>query len=169
MIEVFKRIPEYPDYFASNLGNIMSFRRYKSQGKILSAKKEKGGYLSVNITTNNWSKCKKVHRLVAMAWLNKIDGKNYINHKDYDPSNNKPENLEWCTIKENNAHRIINGRVNFSKGEDHYKSDLTIDTVLQIKEDVKTMRVKDVAKKHNLKPYRIQNIKRGITWSWLDK
>ncbi|MEJ7316913.1 HNH endonuclease, partial [Staphylococcus epidermidis] len=45
-----------------------------------------------------------VHRLVAGAFIPKVEGKNYINHKDGNPRNNEVNNLEWCTIAENNLH-----------------------------------------------------------------
>src|SRR5699024_5982542 len=47
-----------------------------------------------------------IHRLVAAAFIRKPEGKDFINHIDADPSNNKVENLEWCTLKENNHHAI---------------------------------------------------------------
>lgn len=45
-----------------------------------------------------------VHRAVACTFLEKIEGKNEINHKDLDKLNNRVENLEWCTRTENMAH-----------------------------------------------------------------
>ena len=39
----------------------------------------------------------------------KSEGKEYINHKDGNPRNNNVENLEWCTIAENNLHACRTG------------------------------------------------------------
>lgn len=58
------------------------------------------GYLSVGIMRKTFM----VHRLVAKAFLPKVEGKNFINHKDGNKLNNHVDNLEWCTIKENNQH-----------------------------------------------------------------
>ena len=38
---------------------------------------------------------------VALAFCLKEQGKNYVNHIDGNPTNNKASNLEWCTQKEN--------------------------------------------------------------------
>lgn len=58
------------------------------------------GYKTVGI--NNATHM--VHRLVALAYLGKPEGKDYVNHKDGNKLNNDVSNLEWCTIKENNEH-----------------------------------------------------------------
>jgi hypothetical protein len=62
------------------------------------------GYLQVSIRHN--SKINKkvpIHRLVAKTFLPNPDNKPNVNHKDCNKENNKLENLEWCTQKENCA------------------------------------------------------------------
>ena len=49
---------------------------------------------------------KNVHVLVAETFIPKIDGKNYVNHKDGNKDNNCVSNLEWCTSRENMLHSI---------------------------------------------------------------
>ncbi|RHZ51238.1 hypothetical protein Glove_481g112 [Diversispora epigaea] len=48
----------------------------------------------------------RVHRLVALAFCAKEEGKEYVNHIDGDSTNNKASNLEWVSQKENTQHAI---------------------------------------------------------------
>lgn len=63
------------------------------------------GYVQVTVTRRQ----KLVHRLVAENFVPRVEGKNIVNHKDGDKTNNHFENLEWCTQAENIAHSIANG------------------------------------------------------------
>jgi hypothetical protein len=58
------------------------------------------GYLTTNIN----KKHHMMHRLVAQTFIPNIEEKPYVNHKDLDKKNNRYDNLEWVTPKENNDH-----------------------------------------------------------------
>ena len=104
MQEIWKDIPGYIGlYQASNLGNIRSYHRSK-QGKILSQRLRKDGYCDCKLTMNGKSTRFLVHRLVAQAFIPNSKNLLEINHKDFNRSNNKPENLEWSSRKENQEH-----------------------------------------------------------------
>ena len=111
--EIWKDIPNYEGYYqVSNLGRIKSLERYiKHAYGGLSLKKERilkpgvnsRGYLSFNLLKNGSSKNVTVHSIVAIAFLNhKPDGhKLVVDHIDNDKLNNRLDNLQIITNREN--------------------------------------------------------------------
>jgi hypothetical protein len=87
-------------------------RNYKE--KNMSIVKIGDGYFSVTLHKDGIKKKWLLHRLVASCFLEKIEGKEYVNHKDKDKKNNHVDNLEWVSSIENNCHMQI-GRTNQSK------------------------------------------------------
>lgn len=84
------------------LYQVSSFGRVKkSNGRELSQRKDKDGYLIVTLFKEKIRSDCKVHRLVGMAFIENPNNYLVINHKDENPSNNHVENLEWCTVKYN--------------------------------------------------------------------
>lgn len=55
----------------------------------------------VNLYKDKDKKTYKIHRLVAEAFIPNPNNYNVINHIDGNPLNNKVDNLEWCTQKQN--------------------------------------------------------------------
>lgn len=98
------QIPEHPGYFASREGEIVG-----KNGRILIGCVDRCGYKNVILRENGGNKQCLSHRLVASTFIDKPDGKNYINHKDGNKTNNKVDNLEWCTRSENTIHSYENG------------------------------------------------------------
>lgn len=47
---------------------------------------------------------KRVHRLVAEAFIANPHNYLYVNHIDEDKSNNSVDNLEWCSAEYNNSY-----------------------------------------------------------------
>lgn len=105
-------------YEVSNTGRIRSSKdkttksalhgTRKWQQRILKLKTDKGGYKRVCLYKDKKPHDFLVHRLVAMAFIPKVEGKECINHIDCNPSNNYAENLEWCNHKENLIHAFDN-------------------------------------------------------------
>ena len=111
--EIWKTIPNFEkDTEVSNLGNV---RRIDSKtGKYIkrSIHKDKDGYLHVCLKklSNNRYTHQGIHRLVAMAFIPNPDNKPCVNHIDSDITNNKVDNLEWVTPKENVHHSYLYGK-----------------------------------------------------------
>lgn len=92
-------------YKISEYGDIQSF--YKSK-KLLKPKKDKDGYFGVALSKNGKAHHLRVHRLVAMTFLDNVSNLPMVNHKDLDVKNNHYSNLEWCTFVHNTKHYYEN-------------------------------------------------------------
>jgi len=108
IVEIWKDIPDYEGcYQASSLGNIKSLRRCDSRGHLVKEKVLKGGlsrgYLTVNLRNNNKTKNYKIHKLIAITFLDHKPNRYelVVNHKDFNRLNNRVENLELVTNREN--------------------------------------------------------------------
>jgi len=101
MEEIFKPIPDFPDYEVSNKGNVRSFKTGK--GHLLSKAISNKGYPVVSLCRNGIQKLNLVHQLVAMAFLgHKPNGHRLvINHINFKKTDNRVGNLEVVTLREN--------------------------------------------------------------------
>jgi hypothetical protein len=121
MKEIFKDIPEYEGFYqVSNLGNVKSLERiairlkkgnYIVKEKILKHIKCANGYYDVVLCKNKQRKMIKVHQLVAMAFLNHKPNRHKIvvDHIDNNPLNNRLENLQLISARENTSKDRKNG------------------------------------------------------------
>ena len=88
-------------YLISKTGKVLNSKT----GRILKPIKTQDGYLKVNLSHNNKTYNKKIHILVAKAFItNSIVTYNMINHIDGDKCNNNYKNLEWCDNSYNQLH-----------------------------------------------------------------
>lgn len=85
-------------YKINKNGEIYSIKTNKKLKPI----KQKNGYYHVSLCKNKKIYQKRLHRLVAEAFIPNPENKPDVNHIDMDKSNNKASNLEWVTKKENN-------------------------------------------------------------------
>ena len=108
--EIWKDIPNYEGYYqVSNLGNVKSLARFNNLGKRVKEKILKNfvnttnGYLDVNLSKIGLVKTKRIHQLVAEAFLNHSQKghKLVVNHKNFNRQDNRVENLEIVTQREN--------------------------------------------------------------------
>lgn len=166
--EVWVDIEGYEGYYqVSNKGRVRSLDRVvpcsrtgtrKLRSKLLSLCKDSHGYVVVVLQKNSTKKSFKVHRLVALHFLRKVEGKDVVNHIDCNKSNNSINNLEWCTSQENTAHMHRLGRNYAAFGEKNPAYKLTDDQVKEIRALSKTMKRKDIAKMFNVSTQQIDRI-----------
>ena len=67
---------------------------------------ENSGYLSYHLKWKNRTYPKRIHRLVAEAYIPNPENKPFVHHKDHNRYNNSVENLEWATVEENNNDKL---------------------------------------------------------------
>lgn len=111
-MEEWKNIEGYEEkYLISNLGNIKSLydKNMNPREKILKLRKGKSGYLYCNLWKGSKSKTVKPHRLVAQHFLENVNNLPCVNHKNGIKTDNRLENLEWCTSKDNTRHAMKMG------------------------------------------------------------
>lgn len=116
MEEIWKRIPGFEGrYSVSNMGRVKVHESYLNGSgggkrripeKILKQNETNSGYKTVGLgrRIDGTRKTRTVHKLVALAFIPNPDNKATVNHIDENKHNNRADNLEWCTYKENMHH-----------------------------------------------------------------
>lgn len=133
----------YPNYEVSDRGDVKNVRTNKTLGRRL----DRDGYRNVQLYKNGRGLNHKVHRLVAEAFIESIDGRDQVNHLNGNKEDNRVENLEWCTRSENTRHAYKSGlfKANIAPAiSAHTKLDReNIDEILHMRAD--GMPVKEIA------------------------
>jgi hypothetical protein len=112
MDEIWKPILGYESrYEVSNYGRVRSFvTGTGTKGPVhylTQDTSDKRGYRRVTLSMNRKTKKFLVHRLVATLFLGPPPSdKHAVNHIDFNPSNNRSDNLEWVTTQKNHDHSI---------------------------------------------------------------
>lgn len=145
MKEVWKDIDGF-SYQVSNTGKIKSLGRYIpyvdgrtgklckrwSKERILKSSIGTSGYPTTHIYTDEPIRhTVMIHRLVAEYFVEKVEGKGFVNHIDGNKTNNDVTNLEWVTFSENILHAVDTGLLR-KRGEDSNFAKLTERQVKEI-------------------------------------
>lgn len=181
-MEEWKFVRDSKHYEISNMGNIRSLdavimrsdgKKYTYIGKILKPYKTKASYgdqyYYLIFLKFDINKHKLIHRLVMESFspadnMDELD----VNHKNGEKSDNRLENLEWCTKQENMRHARENGlwHPEARCGEKHPMSKLTEEDVIEIRRIIKNKEIKqcELAIRYNVKDSIISNIKKRKIW-----
>lgn len=179
--EVWRIIPEFPNYEASSLGRIRRAvgGRNTQIGRIMKQRLNKRtGYFCVGLFRDGGCFDKGVHVLVAMAFLGKRPENFVTNHIDGIKTNNTPKNLEYITFAENLQHAARLGLMatgdrngsrtkpeRYPRGEKKYNAKLTDANVRLIRELIAANKTgKFIAKLFGVDQKQVSNIRLGKTW-----
>lgn len=151
----YKRIENFPDYFITNTGMVISFvKPYKP--RIMSTYTNQHGHHYVDLINGTGRHKLLVHRLMAKAFLPNSNNYPIVRHIDDDPDNNYVGNLAWGTYAENTQDAIRNG--NFY-----------MEPVYCIEDNMEFKSVHEAAKYYDVSPASIVHVCKGKIKSCLKK
>ena len=149
-------------YQVSNAGLVKSVKR----NLLLSLCSDRDGYLLCGIYVDGIRINKRVHRLVAEAFIGNPLCKSQVNHKNGIKSDNRLENLEWCTSSENIRHSFDKG-LSSQKGEKHAQSKLNQLQVRVIRKLRGDMKQKEIGRLFGISFKTVSNIQLDNRWNHL--
>lgn len=158
--EIWKDIEGYEGlYKISDLGRVISIR-YKKD-KILK-QNYCGLYFSIGLSKNRKTERITIHRLIAIHFIYNNEGKTQVNHINGIKTDNRIQNLEWVTPKENIRHAFATKLKIPVKGEENGGSKLTNKCILDIR--ASELSQVELAKIYNVLQSNIHCIIKRKTW-----
>lgn len=163
-MEIWKDIKGFEGmYQISDKGRVKSLKRGKEL--IMTSVNTTHGYLRVKLLKDKKEYPFTIHRLVGLAFLPIIEGKNEINHIDGNKKNNNLSNLEWCNRSENMKHADKTGLRIMLKGQKNPKAKITDEIVRIIRMERKGIFQTEIAKEFNLKQQTVSKIINHKLWT----
>lgn len=150
-------------YTVTDTGEIFSLRSGKPLKQIMSGR----GYVYAHLYKDGHGKLLRVHRLVADTFIPNPRNYEQVNHRNGVKTDNRVENLEWCSRLDNMAHALRNGLFSPS-GENNPSAKLTAEQVVAIRAEYvrgsKTSGTCALAKKYGVSDVMIGKIVRYENW-----
>lgn len=150
-------------YLVSDVGAV-----FNKSGKKLYVSIDKHGYPRVALYKNGRRSGYTVHRLVCNAFLPNPDNKPVVNHKNGIRTDNRIENLEWCTVSENVLHGFKMGRVGkTAKGEAAPHHILKEKDIPEIRKMLSSgeLSLKEIGARYGVSLHTIYSVKSGKNWN----
>jgi hypothetical protein len=149
-------------YYVSTTGEVFS-KFSKGLRKLKPWICKGNGYWMVATVIGDERKKRTVHRMMAEAFFG--PSTLAVNHKNGERGDNRIENIEYCTFKENSRHAVdVLGK---GRGETHSQARLTEPDVLAIRSCGLTL--KQIALQYGISESHASSVRRGIFWSHLNK
>lgn len=177
MNEIWKDVVGYEGrYQVSNIGRVKSLARvvirrnnvpqHRTE-RIMNPATDGKGYKRISLSKNAKDSTKKVHRLVAEAFIPNPKNLPQVNHKNCIKYDNRVENLEWCDNSHNQKHAFKHGLNYARKGENANRALLTNKQVCEIKKLLSTGKYyqHEIAKMYNVSQSAISHINIGKTYT----
>lgn len=145
-------------YSVDEKGNVWSYKT----NRFIRPRMHTGGYHFITLHNRKQYDC-FIHRLVVTKYLENTFNKRCINHINGIKTDNRVENLEWCTDSENQIHSRKTGLHMEQRGENSINKKLNNEKVFEIR--ASNLTVKELSKQFNVTETAIRSVKRRLSWS----
>ena len=166
-MEEWKAINGFENYFVSNEGRVYNSITDRFIG-IKSSDLYK--YKRVKLSKDGKVMFADVHRLVAEAFIPNKNKFEVVNHINGITTDNRVENLEWCSRSENQKHAYRIGLEKPQRGEDNKNSKLSKEQVLEIRRIYKKRDRERgggaLARRFGVSDEAIRRCVNGVTWKY---